>query len=246
MGNLHDGHLSLVRHRARHARARRGQHLRQPPAVPARGGLRRATRAPSSATARMLEAAGRGPAVRAGRDASSIPSRSSSWSSRRRRWARSWRAASGRASSTAWRPWCSSCSTACSPRVAVFGKKDYQQLHGGARAWCASSTCRSTIVAGETVREADGLAMSSRNGYLSAAERAEAPRLHRVLQAVGRRHGPRGGHAGTGRGGLASRTTSRSGGGGDLAPAAGRRPGTGGAGAPPGWARTRLIDNLEF
>jgi pantoate--beta-alanine ligase len=34
------------------------------------------------------------------------------------------------------------------------------------------------------VREADGLAMSSRNGYLSAAERAEAPRLHRVLQKV--------------------------------------------------------------
>ena len=40
------------------------------------------------------------------------------------------------------------------------------------------------IVAGETVREADGLAMSSRNGYLSAAERAEAPRLHRALQEV--------------------------------------------------------------
>ena len=40
------------------------------------------------------------------------------------------------------------------------------------------------IVAGETAREPDGLAMSSRNTYLSAAERAEAPRLHRVLQAV--------------------------------------------------------------
>jgi pantoate--beta-alanine ligase len=40
------------------------------------------------------------------------------------------------------------------------------------------------IVAGETARDADGLAMSSRNAYLSAAERAEAPRLHRVLQAV--------------------------------------------------------------
>ena len=40
------------------------------------------------------------------------------------------------------------------------------------------------IVAGETAREPDGLAMSSRNDYLSAAERAEAPRLHRVLQAV--------------------------------------------------------------
>ena len=40
------------------------------------------------------------------------------------------------------------------------------------------------IVAGETVREPDGLAMSSRNGYLSAAERAEAPRLQRVLHMV--------------------------------------------------------------
>jgi pantoate--beta-alanine ligase len=40
------------------------------------------------------------------------------------------------------------------------------------------------IVAGETVRETDGLAMSSRNAYLSAAERAEAPRLHRALREV--------------------------------------------------------------
>jgi pantoate--beta-alanine ligase len=40
------------------------------------------------------------------------------------------------------------------------------------------------IVAGETTREPDGLAMSSRNGYLSAAERAEAPRLYRVLHMV--------------------------------------------------------------
>ena len=40
------------------------------------------------------------------------------------------------------------------------------------------------VVAGETVREPDGLAMSSRNAYLSPAERAEAPRLYRVLQEV--------------------------------------------------------------
>ncbi len=69
------------------------------------------------------------------------------------------------------------------PVAAVFGKKDYQQLvivRGMVRQFDISST----IVAGETVREPDGLAMSSRNGYLSAAERAEAPRLHRVLAAV--------------------------------------------------------------
>ena len=69
------------------------------------------------------------------------------------------------------------------PAVAVFGKKDYQQLmlvQGMVR----QLDLPVRIVPGETVREADGLAMSSRNGYLSAAERAEAPRLHRTLRAV--------------------------------------------------------------
>jgi pantoate--beta-alanine ligase len=69
------------------------------------------------------------------------------------------------------------------PRLAVFGKKDYQQLRlieGMVR----QLDLPLRIVAGETVREADGLAMSSRNGYLSAAERAEAPRLSRAIQAV--------------------------------------------------------------
>jgi pantoate--beta-alanine ligase len=40
------------------------------------------------------------------------------------------------------------------------------------------------IVGGETVRAADGLALSSRNGYLSSAERAEAPRLYRVISEL--------------------------------------------------------------
>jgi pantoate--beta-alanine ligase len=69
------------------------------------------------------------------------------------------------------------------PAAAVFGKKDYQQLMV-VRAMARQLDLPVEIVAGETVREADGLAMSSRNGYLSAAERAEAPRLHRVLQKV--------------------------------------------------------------
>ena len=69
------------------------------------------------------------------------------------------------------------------PAVAVFGKKDYQQLmlvQGMVR----QLDLPVRIVPGETVRETDGLAMSSRNGYLSAVERAEAPRLHRTLRAV--------------------------------------------------------------
>jgi len=69
------------------------------------------------------------------------------------------------------------------PAAALFGKKDYQQLmivRGMARQF----NLPLEIVAGDTVREPDGLAISSRNGYLSPAERAEAPRLHRVLRKV--------------------------------------------------------------
>jgi len=69
------------------------------------------------------------------------------------------------------------------PAAAVFGKKDYQQLRV-VEAMVRQLNLPIEISAGETVREADGLAMSSRNGYLSKAERAEAPRLRRVLQEV--------------------------------------------------------------
>jgi pantoate--beta-alanine ligase len=69
------------------------------------------------------------------------------------------------------------------PRVAVFGKKDYQQLMI-VRNMCRQFALPTEIVAHETVRDPDGLAMSSRNRYLTAAERKEAPRLHRVLNEV--------------------------------------------------------------
>jgi pantoate--beta-alanine ligase len=72
---------------------------------------------------------------------------------------------------------------AVQPAAAVFGKKDYQQL-AVVRELVRQLDLPIEIVAGETAREPDGLAMSSRNAYLSASERAEAPRLHRVLQAV--------------------------------------------------------------
>jgi pantoate--beta-alanine ligase len=69
------------------------------------------------------------------------------------------------------------------PAAAVFGKKDYQQLLI-VRSMVRQLDLPVRIVAGETLREADGLAMSSRNAYLSAAERAEAPRLHRLIERV--------------------------------------------------------------
>ncbi len=69
------------------------------------------------------------------------------------------------------------------PRIAVFGKKDYQQLLV-VRAMCRQFALPTEIVACETAREPDGLAMSSRNRYLDAAERAEAPRLYRELAAL--------------------------------------------------------------
>ncbi|BBE51624.1 Pantothenate synthetase [Ferriphaselus amnicola] len=69
------------------------------------------------------------------------------------------------------------------PQVAVFGKKDYQQLHV-IRQLVAQFNLPVEIIGGETVRAADGLALSSRNQYLSPAERGEAVFLSQTLQAV--------------------------------------------------------------
>lgn len=69
------------------------------------------------------------------------------------------------------------------PTLAVFGKKDYQQLMI-VRQMCQQFALPTEIVAAETVRDTDGLALSSRNRYLQAAERAEAPKLAAELNRV--------------------------------------------------------------
>lgn len=69
------------------------------------------------------------------------------------------------------------------PRVAVFGKKDYQQLMI-IRNMAKQFALPTEIIAAETWRAEDGLALSSRNGYLSTSEREEAPTLYKVLNQV--------------------------------------------------------------
>jgi pantoate--beta-alanine ligase len=69
------------------------------------------------------------------------------------------------------------------PSVAVFGKKDYQQLMV-VRNMCRQFQLPVNILAHETVRDADGLALSSRNVFLEPAQRSEAPHLFATLQAM--------------------------------------------------------------
>ena len=68
-------------------------------------------------------------------------------------------------------------------RSAFFGQKDYQQLMV-VRRMVQQFGLPIDVVAGPTQRDADGLALSSRNGYLSPAERAEAVQLSKTLQAL--------------------------------------------------------------
>jgi pantoate--beta-alanine ligase len=72
------------------------------------------------------------------------------------------------------------------PHVAIFGKKDYQQLNI-VRQMVAQFNLPISIVGAETARASDGLALSSRNQYLTDSERAIAPSLYRALQDVAAR-----------------------------------------------------------
>lgn len=73
--------------------------------------------------------------------------------------------------------------TQCRPDFATFGEKDYQQLKVVTR-MSRDLDLGVEIVPVPTTREADGLALSSRNAYLDPAERAVAPVIHRALTAA--------------------------------------------------------------
>lgn len=137
------------------------------------------------------------------------------------------------------------------PDAAVFGRKDYQQL-AVIRYMVSDLAFPIEVLAAETRREADGLAMSSRNQYLSAEERPVASEISRTLQwmceAIGR---------GTARTEVEAQAASRLAGAGfevdyavvrdrelGIPPSEGRGPRVALVAARLG--RTRLIDNLEF
>ncbi|MDR3390477.1 MAG: pantoate--beta-alanine ligase [Sulfuriferula sp.] len=69
------------------------------------------------------------------------------------------------------------------PRLAAFGKKDYQQL-AIIRGMVADFALPVELLAGETMRAPDGLALSSRNGFLNDDERRTAPQLHAALSDI--------------------------------------------------------------
>jgi len=68
-------------------------------------------------------------------------------------------------------------------KIAIFGKKDFQQLFI-IRDMVKQFNLPIEIIVGDTKREADGLAMSSRNSYLSPTQKLEAPRLYRALGLI--------------------------------------------------------------
>ena len=80
---------------------------------------------------------------------------------------------------------------AVQPTHAIFGEKDWQQL-AILRRMVRDLNFPITIIAHPTIREPDGLAISSRNAYLTPIERSRAPRIHEVLQCAAQKRTPTG------------------------------------------------------
>jgi pantoate--beta-alanine ligase len=137
------------------------------------------------------------------------------------------------------------------PDIAVFGQKDYQQL-AVIRYLVRDLAFPIRLLAGATLREADGLAMSSRNQYLSAAERPAAAEIHRALLQM-----REAALAGSGRAGVEQAACARLTAAGfkvdyaalrrpDLSEPVDAEPGPRVALIAARLGRTRLIDNLAF
>ena len=137
------------------------------------------------------------------------------------------------------------------PDIAVFGRKDYQQL-AVIRYLARDLAFPVGIIAGQTLRETDGLAMSSRNQYLSVEERRIAPVIHRALRAMADAT-----RAGTPRADVEAQATGELAAAGftvdysvvcrpDLTEPQDGEPGPRVALVAARIGRTRLIDNLEF
>ena len=97
-----------------------------------------------------------------------------------------WRIASGHIFSAASPPWWASCLPSAGRIIAVFGEKDFQQLQVVTR-MAGDLDLGVRVIGSRTVRERDGLAMSSRNVYLSPEQRRVAPELYRALNESARR-----------------------------------------------------------
>ena len=180
MGALHAGHLALVRAARRRARRVVVSIFVNPAQFAPHEDLATYPRTFDADLAALAELRRRSGLGAAGRgDVSARISRPASCPRDRPRSAS--RTSFARISSPASPPWSASCSSSAQPDFAMFGEKDYQQLKVVTRL-AKDLDLPVKIIGVPTVREKDGLALSSRNAYLSASERAAAPTLHRVLE----------------------------------------------------------------